>query len=233
MADEEIKNKIQSIRERIAAAAARSGRPLSEIRLMAVTKTVEEGRIRQALEAGIDLCGENYIQESRIKVESIGHPPQWHMIGHLQTNKAKYAIRLFDMVESVDRLELAVELDRRAKGAGRVLPILIEVNSGGELTKSGVAPEETIDLIRRIAPLENLAILGLMTMPPWFDNPEDARPFFAALRTLRDRIAAEGIDRVAMKELSMGMTDDYEVAIEEGSTIVRIGRGIFGERHYK
>ncbi len=232
MADEEIKSRIQSIRERIAAAAARSGRPLSEIRLMAVTKTVEEGRIRQALEAGIDLCGENYIQESRIKVESIGHPPQWHMIGHLQTNKAKYAIRLFDMVESVDRLELAVELDRRAKGAGRVLPILIEVNSGGELTKSGVPPEETIDLIRRIAPLENLAILGLMTMPPWFDNPEDARPYFAALRTLRDRIAAEGIDRVTLKELSMGMTDDYEVAIEEGSTIVRIGRGIFGERQY-
>ncbi|SEM43512.1 hypothetical protein SAMN04489760_11559 [Syntrophus gentianae] len=233
MADEEIKSKIQSIRERIAAAAARSGRPLSEIRLMAVTKTVEEGRIRQALEAGIDLCGENYIQESRLKVESIGHPPQWHMIGHLQTNKAKYAIRLFDMVESVDRLELAVELDRRAKAAGRVLPILIEVNSGGELTKSGVPPEETIDLIRKITPLENLAIMGLMTMPPWFDNPEDARPFFAALRTLRDRIAAEGIDRVAMKELSMGMTDDYEVAIEEGSTIVRIGRGIFGERNYK
>jgi len=233
MTDEEIRNKIQDVRERIAAAVARSGRQLSEIRLMAVTKTVEEGRIRQALEAGIDLCGENYIQESRIKVESIGHPPQWHMIGHLQTNKAKYAIRLFDMVESVDRLELAVELDRRAKAAGRVLPILIEVNSGGELTKSGVAPEETANLIRKIAPLENLAIMGLMTMPPWFENPETARPFFAALRTLRDQIAAERIDRVAMEELSMGMTDDFEVAIEEGATIVRIGRGIFGERQYQ
>jgi PLP dependent protein len=232
MTDEEIKNRIQAIRERIAAAAARSGRQRSEIRLMAVTKTVEEGRIRQALEAGIDLCGENYIQESRIKVESIGHPPQWHMIGHLQTNKAKYAVRLFDMVQSVDRLELAVELDRRAKAAGRVLPILIEVNSGGELTKSGIAPEETLSLIRKIIPLENIAIRGLMTMPPWFENPETARPFFAALRTLRDQIAAARIDRVAMEELSMGMTDDYEVAIEEGATIVRIGRGIFGERQY-
>jgi len=232
MAEEEIKNNIRTIRERIAGAAARSRRQLSEIRLMAVTKTVEENRIRQALEAGIDLCGENYIQESRLKVESIGHPPQWHMIGHLQTNKAKYAIRLFDMVQSVDRLELAVELDRRAKAGGRILPILVEVNSGGELTKSGVAPEEALSLIRKIAPLENLSIQGLMTMPPWFDNPETARPYFAALRTLRDQLTAEQIDRVSLRELSMGMTDDYEVAIEEGATIVRIGRGIFGERKY-
>ncbi|WP_367360806.1 YggS family pyridoxal phosphate-dependent enzyme [Syntrophus sp. (in: bacteria)] len=230
MTDDGIKSKIQIVRSRIAEAAARSGRRPSEIRLMAVTKTVEENRIRQALEAGIDLCGENYIQESRIKIESIGHPPQWHMIGHLQTNKAKYAVRLFDMVESVDRFELAVELDRRAGGAGRVLPILIEVNSGGELTKSGIPPEEAIGLIRRIAPLEHLAISGLMTMPPWFDDPEEARPFFSALRTLRDRIAAEEFDRVAMTELSMGMTDDFEVAVEEGATIVRVGRGIFGER---
>jgi len=233
MTDDKIRSKIQLVRSRIAEAAARSGRQPSEIRLMAVTKTVEENRIRQALESGIDLCGENYIQESRIKIESIGHPPQWHMIGHLQTNKAKYAVRLFDMVESVDRLELAVELDRRARTSGRVLPVLIEVNSGGELTKSGIALEETLALIRKIALLENLAIQGLMTMPPWFDNPEDARTYFAALRTLRDRIAAEQIDRVSMAELSMGMTDDYEVAIEEGATIVRIGRGIFGERKYR
>jgi len=233
MTEEEIRNNIKIIRERIAGAAARSGRQLSEIRLMAVTKTVEENLIRQALAVGIDLCGENYIQESRLKVESIGHPPQWHMIGHLQTNKAKYAIRLFDMVQSVDRLELAVELDRRARAGGRTLPILIEVNSGGELTKSGVAPEEALSLIRKIAPLENLSIQGLMTMPPWFDNPETARPYFAALRTLRDRLTAERIERVSLRELSMGMTDDYEVAIEEGATIVRIGRGIFGERKYR
>jgi pyridoxal phosphate enzyme (YggS family) len=230
MTREYIRNNIQMIQERIAKAALRSGRDRSEVRLMAVTKTVDEIRIRQALEAGIDLCGENYIQESRSKVESIGSPPQWHMIGHLQTNKSKYAVRLFDMVQSVDRLELAVELDRRAKSAGRTLPILIEVNSGGELTKSGVAPEEAISLIRKIAPLENLSIQGLMTMPPWFDNPESARPYFTALRELRERIAAERIDRVFLRELSMGMTDDYEVAIEEGATIVRIGRGIFGER---
>ncbi len=233
MTEEEIRKNIQAIRERIAAAASRSGRQVSDIRLMAVTKTVEESRVRRALEAGIDLCGENYIQESRTKVEAIGHPPQWHMIGHLQTNKAKYAVRLFDMVESVDRLELAVELDRRAKAAGRVLPVLIEVNSGGELTKSGVAPEEALALIQKVAPLENLLIQGLMTMPPWFDDPGSARPYFAALRTLRDRIAAEGIDRVSLGILSMGMTDDYEVAVEEGATIVRIGRGIFGERKHR
>ncbi|OPY12904.1 MAG: hypothetical protein A4E66_00977 [Syntrophus sp. PtaB.Bin001] len=232
MTREDIRNNIEMIQERIARAARQSGRNRSEIRLMAVTKTVDESRIRYALEAGIDLCGENYIQESRAKVEAIGSPPQWHMIGHLQTNKAKYAVRLFDMVQSVDRLELAIELDRRSRSAGRILPILIEVNSGGELTKSGVAPEEAISLIRKIAPLENLSIQGLMTMPPWFENPESARPYFAALRTLRNRIAEERIDRVSLRELSMGMTDDYEVAIEEGSTIIRIGRGIFGERKY-
>ncbi len=230
MIEEAIRNNVAEIRERIAGAATRARRQVSEIRLMAVTKKVQESRIRQALEAGIDLCGENYIQEGKTKNEAIAHPPQWHMIGHLQTNKAKYAVRLFDMVQSVDRLELAIELDRRARAAGRVLPVLIEVNSGGELTKSGVAPEEAESLIRSIALLENLAIEGLMTMPPWFENPETARPYFAALRTLRDRIAAERIDRVSLRELSMGMTDDYEVAIEEGATIVRIGRGIFGER---
>jgi pyridoxal phosphate enzyme (YggS family) len=134
------------------------------------------------------------------------------------------------MVQSLDRMELALELDRRARAAGIVLKVLIEVNIAGEQTKSGVPQESAFDLARRIAPLENLSIRGLMTMPPWFDDPEEARPFFRTLRELRDRIAAERIPRVEMRELSMGMTGDFAVAIEEGATIVRIGRGIFGER---
>ncbi|MBM4314955.1 MAG: YggS family pyridoxal phosphate-dependent enzyme, partial [Deltaproteobacteria bacterium] len=159
-----------------------------------------------------------------------GKAGEWHLIGRLQTNKAKYAVRLFDMIHSVDRMELAAELDRRARAAGRVVPILIEVNVSGEESKSGVPLNSALDLIRLAAPLENLSIRGLMTMPPWFDEPEESRPYFRALRELRDRIAAEAIPRIEMHELSMGMTDDYVVAIEEGATIVRIGRGIFGER---
>ena len=152
------------------------------------------------------------------------------MIGRLQTNKAKYAVRLFDMIQSVDRLGLAVEIDRHARAAGLVMKILIEVNVAGETTKSGIPITDAVKLVRAVAPLPNLSVRGLMTMPPWFDDPEEARPFFRALRELRDRIETEGIPRVEMRELSMGMTGDYAVAIEEGATIVRIGRGIFGER---
>jgi pyridoxal phosphate enzyme (YggS family) len=153
------------------------------------------------------------------------------MIGHLQTNKAKYAVRLFDMIHSVNRMSLAEELNRRAAAAGIVCKILVEVNLGGEESKSGAQPDEAPGLIRAIAAgMPNLSIQGLMTMAPWYDDPEKARPCFAGLRALRDRIIAENIPNVAMRELSMGMTDDFEVAVEEGATIVRIGRAIFGER---
>jgi hypothetical protein len=226
----DVADNIRHIRAVIAEAARRSGRPASAIRLMAVTKTVDDDRILAAIRAGVEIIGENYVQEAKRKVEKMGKGCEWHLIGRLQTNKAKYAVHLFDMIHSVDRLGLAAELDRRAGAAGRVIPILIEVNVGGEATKSGVPPAEALDLIRAIAPLQNLSIRGLMTMPPWFDDPEDARPCFKALRELRDRIAGEATSRVEMRELSMGMTDDYAVAIEEGATIVRIGRGIFGER---
>jgi len=226
----DVADNIRHIRAVIAEAARRSGRPASAIRLMAVAKTVDDDRILAAIRAGVEIIGENYVQEAKRKVEKMGKGSEWHLIGCLQTNKAKYAVHLFDMIHSVDRLGLAAELDRRAGAAGRVIPILIEVNVGGEATKSGVPPAEALDLIRAIAPLQNLSIRGLMTMPPWFDDPQDARPSFKALRELRDRIAGEAIPRVEMRELSMGMTDDYAVAIEEGATIVRIGRGIFGER---
>lgn len=228
-----IEDNIRHVRERIAEAAGRSRRDPGSVRLMAVTKTVDDDRILAALRCGVEIIGENYVQEARRKIEAMGRKAEWHLIGHLQTNKAKYAVHLFDMIHSLDRLELAVELDRRARAAGRVIPVLIEVNVSGEATKSGVPLDSAPDLIRAAAPMANLSIRGLMTMPPWSDDPEESRPYFRALRALRDRIVAESIPGVEMRELSMGMTDDYAVAVEEGATIVRIGRGIFGERKFK
>ena len=225
-----VADNIRRIRETMAEAARRAGRPASAVRLMAVTKTVDDDRILAAIRAGVKIIGENYVQEAKRKIDKMGNESEWHMIGRLQTNKAKYAVRLFDMIHSLDRFDLAQELDRRARAAGRVMKVLIEVNVAGEETKSGVPLATARDLVRAVAPLENLSIQGLMTMPPWFDDQEEARPFFRALRELRDRITAEVIDRVEMRELSMGMTGDYAVAIEEGATIVRIGRGVFGER---
>lgn len=221
---------IEKIKQRIAAACSRAGRDPHSVELMAVTKTVSTERILQAVDAGITLLGENYVQEAREKQELLGGSARMHLIGHLQTNKAKYAVRLFDCVHSVDRLELAQELNKRAKAVNRTLDILIEVNVSGEQTKNGVSPAQVRELIGRIAGLENLSVRGLMTMAPYSDDPETSRPYFQALRQLRDDIAREEIPRVQMAELSMGMTDDFEVAIEEGSTIVRIGRAIFGAR---
>ena len=221
---------IEKIKQRIAAACSRAGRDPHSVELMAVTKTVSTERILQAVDAGITLLGENYVQEAREKQELLGGSARMHLIGHLQTNKAKYAVRLFDCVHSVDRLELAQELNKRAKAVNRILDILIEVNVSGEQTKNGVSRAQARELIGRVAGLENLFVRGLMTMAPYSDDPETSRPYFQALRQLRDDIAREEIPRVQMAELSMGMTDDFEVAIEEGSTIVRIGRAIFGAR---
>ncbi len=221
---------IERVRGKIADAAEKSGRSLSDVRLMAVTKTVSDERILEAIEVGVDIIGENYVQEAKRKIEKMGRTIEWHLIGHLQTNKSKYAVRLFDMIHSIDRLSLAMELDKRANMADAIMKILIEVNLGGEESKTGAAREGVIDLIRQISQFPNLSIRGLMTMPPWFDDPEDGRPFFVALRELRDRIAEEDIAGVHMDELSMGMTGDYAVAVEEGATIVRVGRAIFGER---
>lgn len=221
---------IAVINERIARAAARAGSDPESIRLMAVSKTVEPERIRMALEAGITLLGENYVQEAREKIPSIGRAAQWHMIGHLQTNKVKYVVNLFDWVHSVDRPELAQELNKRALQNDRRLNVLIEVNVSGEASKSGIAPQQATGLARLISTLPGLSLQGLMTMPPYPDNPEDSRPYFVALRNLRDEIRKAAIPGISMDELSMGMTDDFEIAIEEGATIVRVGRAIFGER---
>jgi pyridoxal phosphate enzyme (YggS family) len=220
---------INTIKQRIATAAARSQRAPDSIKLLAVTKTVSPLYIGKAIDAGISMFGENYVQEAKEKVAAIGKSVQWHMIGHLQTNKAKYAIKLFDYIHSVDRIDLARELDKKAP-ADHKINILIEVNVSGEKTKNGIPADAAINLIKDISQLKNLSLRGLMTMAPYSANPEDSRPFFSALRNLRDNIIRTGITGIHMEELSMGMTDDFEVAIEEGATIVRIGRAIFGER---
>jgi pyridoxal phosphate enzyme (YggS family) len=225
-----VKANIDRIRAAIAGAASRAGRKVSDVRLMAVTKTVDDDRIMQAIEAGVDIIGESYVQEAKRKIEKMGRKIEWHMIGYLQSNKAKYAVKLFDMIHSVDRMDLAVELDRRSGSQGMAMKVLIEINVSGEKTKSGAPYEEAMRLVKDISSLDNLSIQGLMTMAPWFDNPEDARPYFKSLRELRDRIIDANIARAEMRELSMGMSGDYEVAVEEGATIVRVGRSIFGER---
>jgi len=225
-----IEKNIARIRETIAEAAAKSGRNAGDVKIMGVTKTVDDERIMEAIDSGITIIGENYVQEAKRKIETMGHDCEWHMIGHLQSNKAKYAVGLFDMVHSVDRLGLAKELDKRAKGSGTIMKVLIEVNTGGEETKSGVPQDGAIDLVREVSRFDNLSVQGLMTMPPWFDNPEDARPYFVKLRDLKNRIVDEAIEGIEMGVPSMGMTDDYGIAVEEGATIVRIGRAIFGER---
>lgn len=229
----EIRFSIDKIVNNIMATAAGAGRDARDIKLMAVTKTVTDTRVREALAAGIMILGENYVQEAARKktlLEQTVKPLEWHMIGHLQTRKAALAVKLFDMIHSLDRVELASELNKRAKAANRIMRVLIEVNTGDESTKGGVAPAKALELAKIVARMENLSLQGLMTIPPWFDDPEKARPYFRCLRELRENIKAAGLPNVLMQELSMGMTDDYLVAIEEGATILRIGRGIFGER---
>lgn len=226
----DIVSNIMGIRQRMTAAAERCGRNQEDIKLMAVSKTVPPERVQQAIKAGITWFGENYVQEAREKIPAVGQNVSWHMIGHLQTNKVKYVVHLFDWIHSVDRIELARELDKRAAQNQRTLKVLIEVNVSGEVSKSGAEPSRVLELVRQISVMPNLNVQGLMTMPPFFENPEEARPYFVALRRLRDKIEGENIPGVQMKELSMGMTGDFEVAIEEGATIIRVGRAIFGER---
>jgi PLP dependent protein len=229
-----IKENIASIQERIAVAARRAGRRADEIALMAVTKTHTAERIRDAYAGGLRLFGENRVQEFSGKVDSLGDlgDAQWHMIGHLQTNKAGKAAELFCAVDSVDSLKLAERLDSAARGLGKKLDVLVEINVGGESAKSGAAPSssELEELLLATSRLEWLRVRGLMTVPPFTDDPEGARPFFRKVRELRDVISARRLPSVAMDQLSMGMSHDFEVAIEEGSTCVRIGTAIFGER---
>jgi pyridoxal phosphate enzyme (YggS family) len=222
---------LEQIKERIRKACESCSRDADSVRLVAVSKTIAAGTVKEAIEAGVTVLGENYIQEAREKFNTlVQYPVSWHFIGHLQSNKAKYAVRLFDLIHSVDSFKLARELDKQAKKLDKIQRILVQVNIGAEDTKSGISADEAPGLISEISRLENLSIRGLMTMPPYFYQPEKVKPFFAALRELRDRIKAQALPNVSLEELSMGMTGDFEVAIEEGATLVRIGTAIFGER---
>ena len=232
-----VSDNIARIHERISQAAARAGRNPDSVILMAVSKVVEPERIRQAYQAGIRVFGENRVQEFADKASALADlkEAEWHLIGHLQTNKAKKAVELFQAVDSVDSLRLAEKLNQAAEQGNKTLPVLIEINAGGEESKSGVAPDspELEELLQGMQKLQNLQVRGLMTIPPYTENPQDGRPYFRKLRELRDTIANRKLPRIQMDILSMGMSHDFEVAIEEGSTCVRVGTAIFGERPKK
>lgn len=222
MAD--ITDRLARLTSRINEACHKAGRAPSEVSLVAVTKTLSADTVRAGLSAGLTVFGENYIQEAQAKINEINSSAVWHFIGHLQTNKAKYAVRLFDLIHSVDNIKLARELNKRAGSAGRVIPILVQINISGEESKSGVSKDQAEELIHEVLEFPHLKTRGLMTVPPFFEKPDLVRPYFKALRELKEKIGPPLID------LSMGMTGDFEVAIEEGATIIRVGTAIFGPR---
>ena len=226
-----MKQRLEQIKQRIRQAAESCNRDADSVRLVTVSKTIAAEIVKEAIDAGVTILGENYVQEARDKFKALAqYPVSWHFIGHLQSNKAKYAVRLFDLIHSVDSLKLARELDKQAGKVDKIQQILLQVNISAEDTKSGISTDEAPRLIAEISQLKNLTVKGLMTMPPYFYQPEKVRPFFAALRELRDQIKEQSLPNVSLDELSMGMTGDFEVAIKEGATLVRIGTAIFGER---
>jgi len=220
----------RSILERIAGAAAKVRRDPREIRLLAAAKSQSVEAIRAALAGGVSLVGENYVQEAADKKRLISDSVEWHMIGHLQRNKVRAALDLFDVIETLDNLALARELDKEGAKRGKTIRAFVEVNLGGEESKSGVATEQVQALMEALSDLSHLSIEGLMTVPPFRENLEDVRPYFRALRELRDQLNELRLPNIQLKELSMGMTHDYTVAIEEGATIVRVGTALFGPR---
>jgi PLP dependent protein len=213
---------LERVRERIALAAARAGRRLDDVLLIGVSKTVDVERIRAAVAAGVSALGENRVQEARTKIAEVGRPVAWHLIGHLQTNKVKDALELFDVIHSLDRLELARELERRAAARGKVVDALVQVNVAAEAGKGGVGADAVGETLDTIGKLAHVRVRGLMTIPPEVARAEDARPWFRRLRELGERHG--------LRELSMGMSGDFEVAVEEGATMVRVGTAIFGPR---
>ena len=201
--------------------------------MVAASKKRTPDEVAQAIEAGISVVGYNYIQEAEQMHRVIGNAVRWHLIGHLQSNKAKRAVQLFDMIETIDSWKIAQTVDRHCLEAGKVMPVLVEINSGKESNKTGVLPEAIDEFVRKISDLPNLRVQGLMTMGPRFGNPEDARPYFKATKAAFDRLSKAGIANVEMRYLSMGMSNSYKIAIEEGANIVRIGTRLFGKRDYK
>ena len=216
--------------DRICEAAAKAGRDGSKIKLLAAAKSQSIEALRTAVAVGVTLVGENYVQEAKEKKKQIATPIEWHMIGHLQRNKAKIAVEMFDMIESLDNVALARALDRAGRRCGKHIRALVEVNVGGEESKTGIDRNGVAGLLEEIADLSNLHIEGLMTVPPFRDDLEKVRPYFRDLRELKENLSARNLPNIELKELSMGMTHDYTVAIEEGATIVRIGTALFGPR---
>jgi hypothetical protein len=223
---------LKQIEERIRTAAQRVGRNPDSVRLVAVSKTQPTEAVKAALAAGQQIFGENYVQEFLEKAQQLPESVEWHFIGSLQSNKVKYLAGLTTLIHSVDRLSLAREIDRQWEKIGKPCDMLLQVNISGEETKSGTTSEDLLQLARETSLLPHLRVRGLMTMPPFFDEPERVRPYFRELKRLAEVLASEKIPGITMEELSMGMSGDFEVAIEEGATLVRVGSAIFGERYY-
>ena len=227
----DILENLAQINERLHIACSSAGRDPEQVRLVGVTKTVAIERIRQAVAAGVSVLGENYVQEARRKIDNLADlKPEWHFIGHLQSNKARVAVESFDWVHSLDRHSLAETLNREALKRGRPLPVLIQVNVGDEQSKSGLAPEQVPVFYRSIAPLEGLQVRGMMALPPYLDEPELVRPYFRQVVLLLEQLRHTAAHPEELTELSMGMSHDFEVAIEEGATLVRVGTALFGAR---
>jgi pyridoxal phosphate enzyme (YggS family) len=202
------------------------------VKLVGAAKTRTPAEVMEAVEAGLEIVGENYVQEAEQAFERIGKRVKWHMIGHLQKNKVKKAVNIFDMIETVDSIKLCKLIDRACADSNRIMPVLIEINSGEEDQKTGIMPEDAVPFIKQMAGLASIKVMGLMTMGPLSDDPEDSRPFFKKTKELFNLIRQTGVEGVEMKYLSMGMSDSYRIAIEEGANLVRIGTKLFGERHY-
>lgn len=227
----QIQTNIQAIEEKIRQYALNCGRNPGEITLIGVSKRKPAALIREAIAAGHKNFGENYIQESMEKIDDIGRDAAtWHFIGHLQSNKAKFAVKYFDLIHTVDKLKRAKEIDKQAAKIGKIQEILIQINIAEETTKSGAGAQEALALAKEIGGLANLSVKGLMCMPPFFDDPEEARPYFKQVKQISLDIENENIPNVTMDHLSMGMSNDFGVAIEEGATLVRVGTAIFGSR---
>ncbi len=230
---EKVKENLRQVQQRIACAAERAGRDPSEVILVGAAKAVDVERLRAAVDAGLQHIGENYAQEAWAKYQQIGDEVTWHFIGHLQTNKAKSVVRFCRFVQSLDRMALAEELSKRAGQIGREVFCLVEVNIAGEGTKGGISPDEVEGFIRKVADLPNLRIVGLMAMPPYEPDPEQVRPCFRQMGFLFERLKGLDIPKAEMRYLSMGMSHDFEVAIEEGANMVRVGTALFGPRPQK
>ena len=218
------------ILDRISETAGKCGRHPREVKVLGAAKSQSVESIRAAIAAGISLIGENYVQEAQEKKAQIAGAVEWHMIGHLQRNKAKAAVEIFDLIETLDSVALARELEKQGRQRGKKIRALVEVNLAGEKSKSGIAKDDLASLLEAIAELKHVTVEGLMTVPPFREEPEESRPYFRELRELKDKFNAQRIPHVDLQDLSMGMTHDYPVAIEEGATIVRIGTALFGPR---